>query len=183
VDPRRAVAAALVVAASSLPAACSALVDTNGLSEGPSGAFEGGADDRDGAPGDAPDAPDAAASTDANVDGDAGTSRYAAAVLADAPLLYYRFREKDGIPARDEVSGATTAYPVAGFTYGVPGPRAGEADTAVKVDGSQFLALTQAAAFEAAEAILRRGVGRYVGAIYPVALSEARSAAHLAAAR
>jgi hypothetical protein len=92
--------------------------------------------------------PDGASSTDAPpVDGGTG-SRYAAAVLSDKPLLYYRFGEKSGSPARDEVSGATTPYPVTGITYGTAGHLAGDPDTAVTTDGSGALALTQATDFD-----------------------------------
>lgn len=76
------------------------------------------------------------------------TSRYATAVLADKPLLYYRFGETGGAPARDEVTGATTAYPVSGGKFGVTGALAGDPDTAMTLDGSFKLQLAQLVDFK-----------------------------------
>ena len=103
----------------------------------------------EGGSGDGPSSlPDSSAGTDAPAgDADAApVSRYAAAVLADGPLLYYRFGEKSGSPARDEVSGTTTPYPLTGITYGTAGHLAGDPDTAISTDGSGALPLTLGAA-------------------------------------
>jgi hypothetical protein len=137
---RLAVAASFAVVASA-PVACSLLVDTDGLS-GDGGDAAGGRD---------ANAERSDASSDANVapSADAATSRYAAAVQADAPLLYYRFGERSGELARDEVTGTSVPYPAAGFTRGVKGALAGDPDTCISTDGSTGLDLPEGAYFEA----------------------------------
>lgn len=142
---RSRVALAAFLAAAAPFLACSVLTDTDGLSDGPAGGGAGvdAGDERTG-PLDAGDAGDASAAGDA---ADAATSRYATAVLADSPLLYYRFGETNGKDARDEVSGTTTPYPVAGFVFGVKGALASDANTAITVDGSTGLQLTQRSDF------------------------------------
>lgn len=126
--------------------ACSLLTDTNALSGGEgdaAGSRDAGEERRE------LDA-SADAQTDASVapDADATTSRYAAAVLADMPLLYYRFGETNGNSARDEVTGTSVPYPVSGFTLGVKGALAGDPDTSITTDGSTGLDLPEGADFE-----------------------------------
>jgi hypothetical protein len=113
--------------------------------------FSGGADAGEG--GSAVDANDErpistqdGGASDALVTADAPVSRYPAAVLADNPILYYRFGETSGMPARDEISGTTVPYPVTGIAYGYPGPLAGDTNTAIKTDGSGSILLSQASA-------------------------------------
>ena len=129
---------------------CSLLTSLDGLSGGePRAGDDGGFD----APGDdATTSPDAragdSASADARTEGDAaGSSRYASAVLGDNPLLYYRFGEPAGIPAKDEVTGTSIPYPVQGITQGAAGGLLGDTNTAIALDGSGKLALTQSADF------------------------------------
>jgi len=61
--------------------------------------------------------------------GGSATDPYAAAVLADQPLAYFRFAETTGAVAKNEVSGSafTATYPVSGATRGAAGIRAGNA--------------------------------------------------------
>ena len=134
-------------------AACTLLNPLDGLSDG---VDPGTLDDGGGTPAEAASdagvmiAPDAGSDGTSTVDGgDAATgSRYAAAVLADSPVLYYRFGDKSGSGARDEVSGTSTPYPVTGLTFGTPGALAGDPDTAVTTDGTGALQLTQDVDFE-----------------------------------
>ena len=79
---------------------------------------------------------------------DAAKSPYVTAVLADNPLLYYRFGEQSGAPARDEITGAAQAYPVQGATLGAAGALAGDTNTAITVDGTGKIDLVQDADFE-----------------------------------
>lgn len=136
-----------VAALATAPVACSLLTDTDALI--------GSADDAstvsdapDEAETSAADAADARSDVTVTADADAATSRYAAAVLADAPLLYYRFGETNGKDARDEVTGTSVAYPVAGFTFGTKGALAGDPDTSITTDGSTGLDLPEGADFE-----------------------------------
>jgi hypothetical protein len=145
----RSLAVAAIVA-SFATAACTLLNSLDGFSDGASVPSEGGGPSTsDGGDEASQQRPDATPAIDATVDADAAAgSRYAATVLGDQPLLYYRFGEKSGSPARDEVSGATTPYSLTGMTYGVPGALASDPDTAVTTDGTGILQLTQNADFE-----------------------------------
>jgi len=72
---------------------------------------------------------------DAQGDGPPPASAYAAAVLADAPVVYLRLGEKGGSVAQDEsASRLDGAYPDAGATQGVAGA-VGDGDTALEVSG------------------------------------------------
>ena len=126
--------------------ACTLLTDLDGLSDGVTAVGDAAGPDvrsdvsissLDGSP-------------DAHLDGggDATRSPYVTAVLADSPLLYYRLGEPEGTPARDEVSGATQPYPVQGVTLGTAGALAGEKDTAITLDGTGKIDLTQDTDFE-----------------------------------
>jgi hypothetical protein len=65
-----------------------------------------------------------------------GGSSYAATVLADSPLLHWRFGESVGTTAADASGNARTgAYTGSGVTYGVAGALSGDANTAVTFDG------------------------------------------------
>jgi hypothetical protein len=66
---------------------------------------------------------------------DAGTSKYAAVVMADSPALYLRLGETRGPVAVDEMHASNGAYFDAGVTYGLPGALAGDPNTAVAFDG------------------------------------------------
>jgi hypothetical protein len=147
VTPRRACSIAVVAALACAPVGCTLLTSLDGLRDGVAGAAQDGSAAIDGGA-DAPSFADSSAGVDGSRgDADAAAiSRYAAAVLADGPLLYYRFGEKSGAPAKDEVSGTTTPYPLTGITYGTPGNLAGDPDTAVTTDGSGSLDVTQGAA-------------------------------------
>lgn len=143
-DRAPAVAAAIAAGAAGVVAACTLVTSLDGLSDGDAPGAADAQDERavvgDGGGGDG--------SVDARSDGAIATSRYAAAVLADKPILYYRFGETAGAPARDEVTGATTVYPVSGGTFGIAGALAGDPDTAITIDGSFKLQLTQLVDFK-----------------------------------
>lgn len=139
---RRLVVAAACAFVAVIPIACSLLVDTGGLS----GPQDDAAVARDAS--EERSDPDAAMDASVTPDADAGASRYAAAVLADAPVRYYRFGEASGANARDEVTGTSVPYPVAGFTLGVKGALAGDPDTSITTDGSSGLDLPEGADFE-----------------------------------
>ncbi len=124
-------------------AACTLFTSLDGLSDGPARAPNEAGDERTPSPADAGDA-----GRDAALDAEAGPSRYAAAVMTDAPLLYYRLGETGGAPARDEVTGATTPYPVSGGKLGAVGALAGDSNTAITLDGTFRLQLTQLVDFE-----------------------------------
>lgn len=98
----------------------------------PDGALgEAGAD----AGSDAPLGIDAPGSADA--DAAAATSAYAAAVLADKPILYYRLGEKDiaGKALDSSISGRAATFK-GGVVCGVPGAIAGDPDTACRFDNN-----------------------------------------------
>jgi hypothetical protein len=85
---------------------------------------------------------DAAADTrvadaDASVDAppDAPSSVYRAAVLADAPLAYWRLGEKSGTVAHDETGHGYDGTYTGTYTLGTAGALAGDPDTAVTLDG------------------------------------------------
>jgi hypothetical protein len=67
---------------------------------------------------------------------DAPSSVYRAAVLADAPLAYWRLGETTGTVAHDETGNGHDGTYVGGFTLGQTGALTGYTDTAVKLDGS-----------------------------------------------
>ena len=125
-DPKRAVdhsgvgsaareaflATAVFVAA--VPCACS-LVSLDGLAGGlpTSDASTGGADSEAGS----------------------AARGYAAQVLVDAPVAYWRFDEVSGTTARDSSGHGNDATYQGGVQLGVPGAIAGDADTAASFDG------------------------------------------------
>lgn len=94
-------------------AACSQVLDFDGLSGGRAAPPDGGSD---------------AASADA------AASPYRAAVLADAPLAYWRFGEAAGPRAIDETGRADGTF-FGAPTLGVPGALAGDSNTAWKNGG------------------------------------------------
>lgn len=88
--------------------------------------------------------------SDAARDTGAAGSRYAAAVLADKPILYLRLDDPPGTVAKATV-GADGMYTVAGVTQGVPGALAGDPGTAVTfTDGSGRLTIPADTAFAGA---------------------------------
>jgi hypothetical protein len=122
--------------------ACSLLTDLSGLSgggaaasdgaTGDAGALDGAANDADALAADAPhDAPAAEAATDG-----ATTSKYAAEVLADAPLTYLRLGEAAGSKLASDATGNGQSGTLGnGHTFGVPGAISGDGDTALHLDG------------------------------------------------
>ncbi|MBX3212199.1 MAG: LamG domain-containing protein [Labilithrix sp.] len=75
-------------------------------------------------------------------------SRYASAILADEPTLYWRLGESAGTIAKAAV-GADGAYSVAGIALGAPGVIAGDPDTAVTfTDGAGRIELDTGASFD-----------------------------------
>lgn len=119
-------------------AACTLFTSLDGLNDGPARDPNEAGDERT-----TPTADGGDAGRDAATDAEAGPSRYAAAVMSDAPLLYYRFGETGGAPARDEISGEITPYPVSGGKLGAAGALAGDSNTAIALDGTFRLQLTQ----------------------------------------
>jgi Concanavalin A-like lectin/glucanases superfamily len=109
-----------------IPACSDEASSTPGSSNGGGGAGDGG----NGAGG-AAGGPGGAGSGGAA----SGTpSIYRAAVMADGPVAYWRFGERDGATAKDEVGNAHPGTYFGTTTLGVPGIEA--ADTAVKLDGT-----------------------------------------------
>ena len=146
--------AAAVALASSLPACL--LVDLGGLtgaSTGDGGGVEAGEAGGIGdAPGgsDAHDAPaneanegsgdvavfaDVAPEAPAN-DGEAGAPSYAATVLSDAPVAYWRLDDSSTATAKDASGNGHDGSYQGGVTLGVQGAIAGDSDTAVQFDGN-----------------------------------------------
>ena len=123
---------------------CSLLVlDDSEFSGGrPAPDVEGGADIT---PNEAGASDPDGATADAGVD--AMTSRYALAVLEDAPTLYWRFGESNGTMAK-AAAGTDGTYSVAGIGLGTAGALAGDPDTAVTLtDGSGRITVDTGASF------------------------------------
>jgi hypothetical protein len=66
---------------------------------------------------------------------------YQAEVAADAPILYLRLGESQGPTAVDQTGHANGTYPSTGITYGAPGAVAGDADTAITMDGTTAISM------------------------------------------
>lgn len=66
---------------------------------------------------------------------DAGGGNYAIAILGDRPKRWWRFDEKDGETAREQIQAADGVYGSSGVTLGVPGALANDPGTAVSLDG------------------------------------------------
>jgi hypothetical protein len=105
--------------------------------------------------------PDAAMEVAANADAsgegavageggpDATANAYRRAVLADAPVAYWRLEEAAGTVARDEIGAHPATYSVTGITYAVDGAMAGS--IAVSLDGKTArIVITGAFAFAGA---------------------------------
>jgi hypothetical protein len=73
---------------------------------------------------------------DAALDGDSAVAnpRYAAAVLADKPVLYLRLGEAGGRAAKNEVQTGQYNYSPGGIVYGTPGALGADPDTAITLD-------------------------------------------------
>ena len=85
--------------------------------------------------GDAPDTSDAGDAGGPVLDADAGTSAYAAAVLADGPLAYWRMGAKTGFSIANEVGGSNALLLQGSVGLGAAGALSGDDDTAVRFDG------------------------------------------------
>lgn len=123
---KRLVFGALAGALGALTAACSLFTDLSGLSDG----------EADAAP-----ASDAA-SVDATAKGDGATNdvdaggAYAAAVLADDPLVYLRLGEASNASTAVDATGHGHSGTLGnGHTFGVPGVIVGDTNTALRLDG------------------------------------------------
>src|SRR5262249_30664075 len=62
-------------------------------------------------------------------------SPYPAAVLSDHPIAYFRFGERTGSVAIDQVSSHHGSYPGAGIQLGVQGALGNDGDTDVRIAG------------------------------------------------
>jgi hypothetical protein len=78
------------------------------------------------------DAGDAATDSTVVVGTDAADG-YAATVLSDRPIAYYRFDETSGSTAHDASGNGNDATIGTGVTWGAPGAIAGDANTAIHV--------------------------------------------------
>lgn len=114
---------------------CTLLVSLEGLSSAPNVATGDAGGD---APSDGSVVSDARATTDGPLDAqDDGGSLYAATVLADKPILYYRLGETDVMkPAFDSSNSARSATFKGSPVCGVPGAIAGDPNTACRFDGT-----------------------------------------------
>jgi hypothetical protein len=80
-------------------------------------------------------------------DGETCPSTYRTAVMADHPLLYFRFGEATGPTAIDEMGNYPGDYPGAGITYGQRGAINGDTDTAIGLDGTTHIIMQHALNF------------------------------------
>jgi hypothetical protein len=99
---------------------------------------------------DAPTSADAPANESAAADAvtdEAGVSAYAQAVIADAPLLYYRFGESSGLVVHDEMHAHDAQYPSFSVSLRVKGAIAGDKDTAITLGGQAKITAPQTADF------------------------------------
>ena len=136
---RRTLAATLCASVMVAAGACSLTTSLDGLSNGVDETTRDGADGGSGGGGsDAPLASDGTATEGGDSAAiDAGGSRYAAVVLADAPLLYYRLGETDLTNAAfDSSKSARPAAFKGAMVCGVPGAIANDSDTACRFDGN-----------------------------------------------
>ena len=93
-------------------------------------------------------APPASPYDDGGGPADGPTSRYAKAVLDDAPIVYLRLGESAG-PTALNLAGPGGTYAVTGVTLGAPGALAGDTDTAVTfTDGSGAISMPPGAEFD-----------------------------------
>jgi hypothetical protein len=127
------------------------VVACQGLSGLTSGVVDGGSDaeasDGDLIDGGSTDtAPPPFDSSDASTDADA-RSLYAAAVLADKPLVYLRFGETSGTVAHDS-SGNERHGLYVGCTLGASGGPAGDPDTAASFNGTSSYVIQSSPAFD-----------------------------------
>ena len=134
-------AVVFLLVALSVPAACSLTTSLDGYAGPPVVADAAdaeivGLDAETGVPGDAADAADAAK-----------TSAYATTVLGDRPVVYFRLGETAGASgAMDLVSGRSGAF--RGIPMlGVKGALAGDDDTAMRLDGTNGVTLSNVARF------------------------------------
>lgn len=69
------------------------------------------------------------------------TLDYHTEILSDAPTVYLRLGETEGTELRDEMGLQNSTYPPSGVTLGVPGALNGDADTAIRFDGTQGITM------------------------------------------
>jgi hypothetical protein len=105
-----------------------------------------------GSGGDAGAAVDSATDAPANETGGAvtdgaGGSAYAREVMADTPLLYYRFGESGGLVVRDEMHAHDAAYPSFDVRFKVPGALSNDPDTAIALGGQASIQAPETADF------------------------------------
>jgi hypothetical protein len=129
--------------------ACSLFADLGGFdteaaddaaTPGSDGGADGGATPNDGS----------GAGSDAGADGNADPDAaaldpYVAEVLKDAPVAWFRFEEKDGTDAKDEMGGPPAKYSTNGIELGAAGVRGSRA---VRLDGSGSITLGKRFGFD-----------------------------------
>lgn len=139
-------------------AACSLVTDLGGLSsdDGRDGGMttsDGPEQDAaaavDGANGSPTDGGDAARPSDAMTADALATSRYASAVIADAPTSFYRFGELAGPTAHDEMHLHDAVYRGA-VTFGAAGALAGDPNASIRLPGDQMAAVDFGQSFDCA---------------------------------
>jgi hypothetical protein len=134
-------------------AACSLLLDTGGLDDSKA-TSDGGAATSGGPGGPGAEGGSSSSSTEDGGAGEAGTgpnpggSAYAAAVLADNPLVYLRLGESAGTQASDKSGHGNDAAYLGSVTRSIPGAIAGDPDTAVRFDGSDSALIRLVASFD-----------------------------------
>jgi Concanavalin A-like lectin/glucanases superfamily len=129
------------VVAAATPWACSLFTDLNGFSGGLPDAelaeAQPGTETSTPVPDGAPGLTDGAGESGSEAAPDGNGDAYAALVLSDGPIAYYRFDEASGIIAHDASGHGNDATIGAGVTWGAAGAIVGDADTAIHVaDGS-----------------------------------------------
>lgn len=133
------VAVAVAAAPPALIVACSLTTDLSGFSTGAEGREAGAGDGTLAAdsPSDARVSNDGTTGADVESGTPDGGSAYAAAVLADEPVLYYRLGETDtSKPAKDSSKSVRPAAFKGNIACGVPGAIANDGDTACRFDGT-----------------------------------------------
>jgi glucose/arabinose dehydrogenase/PKD repeat protein len=112
-------------------------------------------------------------SQDVRTDGSPTGNSYATTVLQDAPVAYWRLGESSGTTAADSAGTNTGTY-IGGVTLGQPGVLSGDANTAVRLDGtSGYVAVPDANSLDLANGPLtyefwakRTDAGTYYQLIY-----------------
>jgi hypothetical protein len=127
--------------------ACSLLVDTGGLEGNNPKMGLDGSSPVDGGAGRSSSSSSSGSVVGNNEAG--GGSAYAAAVLADKPLVYLRLGDPAGtLQASDKSGNGNDGAYLGSVTHGIPGAIAGESDTAVRFDGSDSQLVRVVASFD-----------------------------------